>query len=83
MQQALCTNVILDGDGSIDIIFPVHDRSLQEIHTVYNQQIDLCAKSQSTNETGPACRRANELCIGDPNYAFDFSKPSSDVSKRG
>ncbi|KAG1456514.1 hypothetical protein G6F55_006464 [Rhizopus delemar] len=62
----------IDGDGSIDIVFPVCQSSGCSIHVVYNQQMGLCSKGKEEN-----CRKANELCIADPNFKFDFTSPNS------
>lgn len=65
----------IDGDGSIDIIFPVCKSNVCSIHVVYNQQMGLCSKSQeSTNTT---CRKAQHLCVADPHFKFDFTKPNT------
>ncbi|KAI9488105.1 hypothetical protein BDB00DRAFT_850036 [Zychaea mexicana] len=61
----------IDGDGSIDLIFPVK----QQIHVVYNQQMDLCSKND--NSDNPDCRKAGDLCRADPNFNFDMSSPDS------
>ncbi|KAI8085765.1 uncharacterized protein B0P05DRAFT_466374 [Gilbertella persicaria] len=36
----------IDGDGSVDILFPVCQKDVCSIHVVYNQQMGLCSKSQ-------------------------------------
>jgi integrin alpha FG-GAP repeat containing protein 1 len=64
----------IDGDGSTDIIFPVCTGTVCTVHVVHNQQMGLCSKSQ--NSSG-SCRSAQHLCIADPNFTFDFSKPNS------
>lgn len=64
----------IDGDGSIDIIFPVCHNKICSIHVVYNQQIGLCSKTQ---EISTACRNAQQLCVADPNFTFDFTKPNT------
>ncbi|KAI9311839.1 hypothetical protein BX666DRAFT_1992962 [Dichotomocladium elegans] len=65
----------IDGDGSSDIIFPVSLGSKQEIHVVYNQQMDLC--SQPEDKSSSNCRKAVQLCIADPNFKFEFETPNS------
>lgn len=65
----------IDGDGSIDIVFPVCEGSKCSIHIVYNQQMGLCTK----NKEGTGCRKANALCIADSNFKFDFTKPNTEV----
>lgn len=67
----------IDGDGSIDIIFPVCKGTVCSIHVVYNQQMGLCSKSQENNAT--SCRKAQNLCVADPNFTFDFTKPNTKV----
>ncbi|CAO3681171.1 unnamed protein product [Rhizopus microsporus] len=64
----------IDGDGSIDIVFPVCEDSKCSIHIVYNQQMGLCTK----NKEGTGCRKANALCIADSNFKFDFTKPNTE-----
>ncbi|EIE92252.1 hypothetical protein RO3G_17059 [Rhizopus delemar RA 99-880] len=39
----------IDGDGSIDIVFPVCQSSGCSIHVVYNQQMGLCSKGKEEN----------------------------------
>lgn len=65
----------MDGDGSIDIVFPVCKGKTCFIHVVYNQQMGLCSKSQEQSNT--SCRKAQHLCVADPHFTFDFSKPNS------
>lgn len=64
----------IDGDGSIDIIFPVCQNKVCSIHVVYNQQMGLCSKTQEVSTT---CRNAQQLCVADPNFTFDFTKPNT------
>ncbi|KAL7335883.1 hypothetical protein PS15p_201296 [Mucor circinelloides] len=64
----------IDGDGSIDIVFPVCQNKVCSIHVVYNQQMGLCSKSQEASTT---CRSAQYLCVADPNFTFDFTKPNT------
>ncbi|CEP13272.1 hypothetical protein [Parasitella parasitica] len=64
----------VDGDGSIDIVFPVCHNNNCSIHVVYNQQMGLCSKTQDTSTT---CRSAQHLCVSDPAFTFDFSKPNT------
>lgn len=64
----------MDGDGSIDIVFPVCLGTVCSIHIVYNQQMGLCAKSQ---ESSSICRSARHLCVADPDFHFDLSKPDT------
>ncbi|GAA5798014.1 hypothetical protein HPULCUR_003412 [Helicostylum pulchrum] len=65
----------MDGDGSIDIIFPVCKDQTCSIHVVYNQQMGLCSKSQEQSNT--SCRKAQNLCVADPHFKFDLSKPNT------
>ncbi|KAI9248624.1 hypothetical protein BY458DRAFT_536598 [Sporodiniella umbellata] len=39
----------MDGDGSIDIVFPVCHKSRCSIHIVYNQQMGLCSRNDEVN----------------------------------
>lgn len=64
----------IDGDGSIDMVFPVCVGTACSIHIVYNVQMGLCSKSQ---ENSVHCRNARNLCVADPNFSFDLSKPNS------
>lgn len=65
----------VDGDGSIDIVFPVCLGTVCSIHIVYNQQMGLCAKSQESSSS--TCRSARHLCVADPHFTFDFTKQNS------
>ncbi|KAG1456295.1 hypothetical protein G6F56_006860 [Rhizopus delemar] len=62
----------MDGDGSIDIIFPVCQEKDCSIHVVYNQQMGLCSKDDEES-----CRKATKLCTADPNFKFDFTMQNS------
>jgi integrin alpha FG-GAP repeat containing protein 1 len=64
----------IDGDGAIDIVFPVCVNNVCTIHIVYNQQMGLCRTSQENLTT---CRKAQNLCVADPNFKFDFTKPNT------
>lgn len=66
----------IDGDGSIDIVFPVCHNKACSIHVVYNQQMGLCSKTQGSTTVAP-CRNALQLCVADPNFTFDFTRPNS------
>ncbi|KAI7897751.1 uncharacterized protein BX663DRAFT_481196 [Cokeromyces recurvatus] len=63
----------IDGDGSIDIVFPVCKNDICTIHVVYNQQIGLCQ-----NQNDKLCRKAQNLCVADHNFKFDFTRPNSE-----
>lgn len=65
----------MDGDGSIDIIFPVCQEKDCSIHVVYNQQMGLCSKDDEES-----CRKATKLCTADPNFKFDFTMQNSKVT---
>lgn len=65
----------IDGDGSIDILFPVCVGTVCSVHIVYNQQMGLCSKSQEN--LNASCRKAQNLCVADPDFKFDFSKPNT------
>ncbi|CAG8483179.1 5282_t:CDS:10 [Paraglomus brasilianum] len=65
----------LDGDGTIDMIFPVCSKSSCEIHTAYNRQIPLCTDKKDTN-----CRQAAQLCAADDAFTFDLKQsPDNDA----
>ncbi|KAK9767766.1 hypothetical protein K7432_002149 [Basidiobolus ranarum] len=58
----------MDGDGTMDMIFPVCPNGADcTIHIVYNQQKPLCNKSNQSN-----CRKVGELCQSDANFKFDL-----------
>ncbi|OBZ83458.1 T-cell immunomodulatory protein [Choanephora cucurbitarum] len=62
----------IDGDGSIDIVFPVCEAKDCSIHVAYNQQMGLC--NQQQKEDGSSrCRKARDLCVADPDFKFDFT----------
>ncbi|KAI9027529.1 hypothetical protein CLU79DRAFT_881311 [Phycomyces nitens] len=65
----------IDGDGSIDILFPVCHGSTCKIHVVYNNQMGLCSTNQ---DPGTPCRKAQDLCVADPGFTFDFDNPQSE-----
>ncbi|KAG0188719.1 hypothetical protein DFQ28_004447 [Apophysomyces sp. BC1034] len=67
----------IDGDGSLDMIFPVCDQHKCQIHVAYNQQMKLCSDSEE-NVDGRACRKARDLCVADPDFKFDFSEAQSE-----
>ncbi|RKO90225.1 hypothetical protein BDK51DRAFT_21778 [Blyttiomyces helicus] len=58
----------MDGDGTIDLVFPVCEGSTCSIHVAYNKQIPLCA---SASQTG--CRDPHDLCVADPAFDFQFA----------
>lgn len=65
--------VDVDGDGNLDIVFPVcwPKESCEEensIHIIYNQQMSLCVGKESSN-----CRRKDNLCVEDSSYRFSIS----------
>ncbi|CAO3663293.1 unnamed protein product [Umbelopsis ramanniana] len=62
----------IDGDGSIDIMFPVCSGTKCQIHIVYNQQMPLCAKPEDSHQNSTTCRQARNLCVADPDFKFDF-----------
>ncbi|KAI8881111.1 hypothetical protein K501DRAFT_223676 [Backusella circina FSU 941] len=66
----------IDGDGSIDIVFPVCKNSVCSIHVVYNQQMGLCSKTEETSDQ-TSCRKARDLCVADPDFQFDFKAPNT------
>ncbi|KAI8381145.1 uncharacterized protein BYT42DRAFT_565436 [Radiomyces spectabilis] len=66
----------MDGDGSVDMIFPVCNNDKCQIHVVYNQQMGLCAKAEES-EHGGRCRKAQNLCVADPEFKFDITQPNS------
>lgn len=69
----------LDGDGSIDILFPVCSGTKCQIHIVYNQQMPLCAKPEDSHQNSTTCRQARNLCVADPDFKFDFDSSHTQV----
>ncbi|KAI8991683.1 hypothetical protein BDF20DRAFT_812771 [Mycotypha africana] len=65
----------MDGDGSIDIVFPVCIDNVCTLHIVYNQQMHLCGSDMGSNSD--SCRQSQHLCQADPNFEFDFSRPNT------
>ncbi|KAG2182189.1 hypothetical protein INT43_007116 [Umbelopsis isabellina] len=63
---------VTDGDGSVDILFPVCNHNDCQIHIAYNQQMPLCDKSDDSHQNSTACRQAQNLCVADPNFKFNF-----------
>ncbi|CAG8632582.1 12385_t:CDS:10, partial [Ambispora leptoticha] len=57
----------MDGDGTIDMVFPVCTNNQCQIHVTYNKQIPLCSKETSKN-----CRQSANLCVADDNFQFDL-----------
>ncbi|KAI7866537.1 hypothetical protein BDF14DRAFT_1812406 [Spinellus fusiger] len=58
----------IDGDGAMDMVFPVCHGKTCQIHIAYNQQMGLCSDKNHNRQ----CREARNLCIADPNFTFDF-----------
>ncbi|ORX51249.1 hypothetical protein DM01DRAFT_176162 [Hesseltinella vesiculosa] len=67
----------MDGNGSIDLVFTTCDGHGCAIHTVYNQQIGLCSKLDMNPDTS-LCRQSQHLCVADPNFKFDLTKPKTE-----
>ncbi|CAG8512992.1 15985_t:CDS:10 [Funneliformis mosseae] len=61
----------MDGDGTLDMVFPVCNNGCK-IHVAYNNQIPLCENKNSKN-----CRKVSELCIADDNFSFDMTTDAS------
>ncbi|RHZ82632.1 hypothetical protein Glove_106g45 [Diversispora epigaea] len=63
----------IDGDGAIDMLFPVcpADGSTCKIHVAYNIQISLCGSSDTN------CRSSQDLCIADDNFYFNLTDSDS------
>ncbi|CAO3685637.1 unnamed protein product [Umbelopsis vinacea] len=76
VQQANLPNGA-DGDGSIDILFPVCSGSSCQIHIVYNQQMPLCTRPDNSHQNATTCRNARNLCVADPNFKFDFDNSNT------
>ncbi|CAG8433014.1 6316_t:CDS:10 [Ambispora gerdemannii] len=65
----------MDGDGTIDMVFPVCTKNRCEIHVTYNKQIPLCSK-----ETSKKCRQSANLCVADDNFQFDLEADDSNIA---
>ncbi|TFK59480.1 hypothetical protein BDN72DRAFT_780663 [Pluteus cervinus] len=73
----------IDRDGTIDLVFTTCSFVSSStgigsdcyINIAYNQQLPLCTKpGDSGIQNGVrSCRPPDDLCIGDPNFKFDFS----------
>ncbi|XP_049849856.1 T-cell immunomodulatory protein [Schistocerca gregaria] len=68
--QGLITFADVDGDGSVDAIFPIcstEDNCVEvsQIRIVYNLQLPICQFFYSKN-----CRSSSKLCRADPDFKF-------------
>ncbi|KAJ3042449.1 hypothetical protein HDV00_007219 [Rhizophlyctis rosea] len=67
----------MDGDGNIDLVFPVCKGSDCAIHVVHNRQMPLC-------ETGDVekkgCRNPHDLCVADPEFEFDLGDSGAHIT---
>lgn len=78
--------LIIDRDGTMDIVFPTCARRTTstgigydcKINIAYNKQIPICSSEASKldNNGKLTCRGYGELCQSDPDYAFDFGAGS-------
>ncbi|KAL1915364.1 uncharacterized protein VTP21DRAFT_6822 [Calcarisporiella thermophila] len=68
----------MDGDGTIDVVFPVCDGDHCSIHTVYNQQLPLCPAS--VRSTAENCRSVENMCIADPEFRLKFEYTAEEES---
>ncbi|KAI9092668.1 hypothetical protein DFS34DRAFT_632718 [Phlyctochytrium arcticum] len=60
----------MDGDGTMDIIFPAcNSPTTCFIHVLHNQQIPLC-DGTTTNK----CRDPHDLCKADLDFQFEFNE---------
>ncbi|KAI9015217.1 hypothetical protein BC832DRAFT_196876 [Gaertneriomyces semiglobifer] len=67
----------MDGDGTMDIVFPTCTSDAKcHIHIVHNKQIPLCTEKLFTN-----CRHVEKLCTADDDFQFDFSEKSDGYVK--
>ncbi|KAJ1675725.1 hypothetical protein EV182_000713 [Spiromyces aspiralis] len=66
----------VDGDGAMDIVFPVCNGGSCDIRVAYNKQIGKCSGRSVASER---CRALDNLCSADPNFDFDLSDPSANV----
>ncbi|CAJ0845551.1 7606_t:CDS:10 [Entrophospora sp. SA101] len=64
-----------DGDGTIDMVFPVCKKSECAIHIAYNKQKPLCSSKDETN-----CRKLSNLCEPDDDFRFNLNDdPDNDA----
>ncbi|CAG8552359.1 22065_t:CDS:10, partial [Racocetra persica] len=61
----------MDGDGTIDMVYPVCSGGTCKIHIAYNKQIPLCTGSES------GCRQSTNLCVVDNNFSFNIQTSSN------
>jgi hypothetical protein len=69
--QPLCIT-LLDGDGNIDVMFPVcwpvgTCAEENSIRIIYNQQRTICTSIFG----GSDCRKDTDLCSGDDSFTFE------------
>ncbi|KAJ3225475.1 hypothetical protein HK099_006748 [Clydaea vesicula] len=57
----------MDGDGTMDIVFPTCVDNICQINVAYNKQIPICSINIHSN-----CRKKENLCISDENFEFNF-----------
>jgi hypothetical protein len=58
----------------MDMVFPVENDNIQELHVVYNRQAPLCDEESDTN-----CKQISDLCKADNSFTLDFSSPADHV----
>lgn len=66
----------VDGDGTMDMVFPSCTGGQCFIHIVHNDQMPLCALDQLSG-----CRLPHNLCTADDAFKFNFDEASG-VSTR-
>ncbi|KAJ3055510.1 hypothetical protein HK097_010285 [Rhizophlyctis rosea] len=60
----------MDGDGTIDLVFPVcRDKNECAIHVVHNRQMPLCETGDIEKK---GCRDPHELCVADEKFGFEI-----------
>ncbi|KAF0336923.1 integrin alpha N-terminal domain-containing protein [Gigaspora margarita] len=64
----------MDGDGTIDMVYPVCSGGTCKIHIAYNKQIPLC-----TSSGGSVCRHSSNLCLADGNFSINIQTSSSET----
>ncbi|KAJ3295635.1 hypothetical protein HK104_002440 [Borealophlyctis nickersoniae] len=67
----------MDGDGTIDLVFPTCDNRDCQIHIAYNRQVPLCQPAE-TETVG--CRSPHDLCVADEQFSFDMSNSADHVA---
>jgi integrin alpha FG-GAP repeat containing protein 1 len=63
--------VDMDGDGTLDAVFPVCSSSSCDLRVAYNRQIPLCNLKLERDKV--KCRPRTNLCAADDDFHIDFT----------